>query len=378
MDAVDVFWLIGAVLLLGGLSRLARRRKRSGPEAVPVALPAELAQKAASVQPAPGFSIIPTRWDLPPELVGFQRTEAFELDPQALTELLSRMKRIPRPQQSLHRLMAPGFMEQADTDTLATLVLEEPRLAARVLAEVNSPFYGLRRPVASVEKAIGYLGADSVRSICLQCLMGDVLRPDDPALIPIFDRWWHASAIASHLCLKIGQRIGLPDTGSTTTLVVLSFLGHMVSLTLLPPEETRRNAALGFLERTRREQDSLGLCAGELGCLLMSEWQMPPQIVEEVRCIDRILTTPPKQLDEVRGLGSALAYYCARVGEKLASGEWAGLESAAPEHLKGAEFFHLQTHFLIRPQLGRLSQDLQVPDFAEGLTQMLQSLRGSA
>ncbi|MFM1908373.1 MAG: hypothetical protein RLZZ591_2050 [Pseudomonadota bacterium] len=335
--------------------------------------------------PAPDFTcnvvnaaaILPTRWDIPEELVVFRRTEAFELPFETHRALMDRIVRIPRPPVGLQKLLSPGFLEQASPDDLSELILAEPHLAAKVLATVNSPFHGLPKPVTSVVQGVTYLGLNTIRSICLQCLMSEALRPTDPRLKPVFERWSHASAIASQLCIRLGQRVGVPDPGSMATLVVLSFLGHMAALSLLPAETTIRNAALGFLERTRREQEELGLCAGELGCLMMNQWGMPPAIVEDVRIIDRILTTAPKQLDAERGLRPALSYYCARVGEKLASGEWKDLEPAIPETLQGPEFFHLQTHFMIRPRMTQLAVDFRDPAFVGEVAAMVRALRAA-
>jgi HD-like signal output (HDOD) protein len=334
------------------------------PEAEPLARPA-----------AP--AIIPARWDLPPELASFRRVEAFELQDDVHARLLARLSNIPRPPNGLHKLWSQAYLDNATADELTELILEEPAVAAKVLATVNSSLYGLARPVESVAQGIALLGVQSVRGICMQHMMSESLRPTDPALQPVFDRWWSASAIASQLGLKLGQRLGLQDPGAMVTKVVLSFLGHMVAMSLLPPQVTLTNASLGFLDRTRREQEALGLCAGELGCMLMAQWDMPAAIIEGVRAVDRILTTPPKQLDTQRGLRLALAYFSARVGEKLASGEWEDMEAAAPQLLQGVEFFHLQTHFMVHPRLKELAQDFQDPFFAAEMDGMLTAIRSA-
>ncbi len=351
------------------------RRKGQGapaPGAVDESTPASQPKFVAATAP-----LVPTRWEMPPELQTFRRVEGFELTVEAARDLTDRLVRIPRPSDSAQKLLSVEFLEQATAPVLAEHILAEPHVAAKVLAAVNSPFYGLQKPVASVQQAILLLGLDTVRGIAVQCLMSDALRPSDARLKPVFDRWWHASALAGQLCFKLAQRTGVPDPGSMVTLGVLSFVGHMAALSLLPPETTLENAKLGFLERTRREQEALGLCAGELGCLLMNEWHMPPTIVEDVRAIDRVLTLPPKQMDPQRGLRMSLSYYCARLAEKLASGEWSDLRSAAPEQLEGAEFFHLQTHFMIHPRMSQLAVDFRDPRFVDEVADMVRAVRAS-
>lgn len=369
-----LFLFSGGLLLAGTGWWIYRRAQRA-------VRPTEAGPPPAGASDAlqsPPLAVWPTRWSMPEELAAFQRVDAFELSVPALSELTRRLRQMPRPPKGLERMLSADFLERASADALSEVILAEPHVAAKVLAMVNSPFYGLPRPVSSVRQGVTVLGLDTVRGICLQHVLSESLRPEDPRLAAAFEHWWFASAIGSHLCLKLGQRVGVPDPGSMVTLVVLSFLGHMASLSLLPTQDALSLTSLDFLERTRLEQERLGLCAGELGCLLMTEWAMPPAIVEEVRQIDRILTTPTNQLDAEKGLRIALSYYCARVGEKLASGEWANLEPAIPEALTGADFFHLQTHFMVRPRMTQLAIDFRDPAFVDDIARMVREVRGGS
>lgn len=356
------------LLLLGGALWLWRK-PRDGRE--PGAPPKE--GRAAAPEPvlADAPPLVPTQWAMPEALAVFQRREEFELPTEARQALLARLRHIPKPPEAAHRLLSEAYVHWATAETLAADILSEPQLAAQVLAAVNAPFYGLAKPVSSVQQAITYLGLDTVRALCVRCLLSDALAPADPRLQPLFDQWWRASAMAGQLCLWLGQRTGVPDPGSMVTVAVLSFVGHLAALSLREPQDTLRDGALDFLQRTQHEQADLGLAAGELGCLLLSEWGMPASIVEEVRQIDRVLTTPPKQLDPQRGMRLALTYYCIRVAEKLASGTWQGLEPAVPEVLRGPEFFHVQTHFMIHPRLRTLAVDFRDPALVAQVARML-------
>lgn len=344
---------------------LGKWLKRAGGTAPPATNPPPTAATRGA-PPAPAFT--PKQWAMPPGLVGFQRTEAFELPLDALQALTQRLAHIPRPPPDSEQLLSESFLHHASADQLADAILKHPHLAARLLAMVNSPFYGLPRPVSDVPAAITYLGLDTVRAAAVQCLLADALRPADPRLAPLFDRWWRASSLAGQLCLRLGKQVGVSDPGGMVTLAVLSFVGHMAALALRDPQHTLRDSALDFLDRTRAEQADLGLCAGELGCLMMAEWHMPASIVEQVRAIDRILVMAPRQMTPEQGLRTALTYYCARVAERYASGQWSEPTEAVPGALDGAEFYHLQTHFMLQPRMAQLAADFQTPawqaDFA--------------
>jgi len=123
---------------------------------------------------------LPERWDLPPELAGFRRVEVFELSDADHDALLARLTHIPRPPNGLHKLLSPQFLEGATAAELSELILAEPAVAAKVLATVNSPFYGLPRPVTSVEQAVAVLGMDAVRGICLRHMVSESMRPATP------------------------------------------------------------------------------------------------------------------------------------------------------------------------------------------------------
>jgi len=123
------------------------------------------------------------------------------------------------------------------------------------------------------------------------------------------------------------------------TQVVLSFLGQQAPASLLPPARLRDLASQGFLERAKIEQAELGLCAGAIGELLMRAWALPPNVSDEVRDIDRVLTTPAQAFKAQRGARLALCYLSARLGERLASGElrdFAAFDLAAEQ---SPEFF---------------------------------------
>jgi HD-like signal output (HDOD) protein len=61
----------------------------------------------------------------------------------------------------------------AQTLDLADMVIAEPQIAAKVLAVVNSPFYGLRSPLGSVGQAVTFMGMNTVRSLCLQYMLDE-------------------------------------------------------------------------------------------------------------------------------------------------------------------------------------------------------------
>jgi HD-like signal output (HDOD) protein len=205
-------------------------------------------------------------------------------------------------------------------------------------------------------------------------MLDESFKSSDPEIKKIFDGLWNASAFASELCFKLAQLMQLPEPGALVTQVVLSFLGHVASHSLLPKELVVSMMAKGLLERSRVEQEQLGLCAAEIGSLLMQKWELPGSIIESVRDIDLVLVTPFDRARGERCMRMAFCYFCARMGEKLANGSVKDLAAFQLEQDQSAELFHLQS-YLQQPGIARLNEFLHMPELVSSINTMVQAMQ---
>ncbi len=306
---------------------------------------------------------------IPPELAGFERTEPKDLTDDQRSALLERLKHIPRPPRALQQLTSPAFLQKASSSEMAELVLSEPQVAAKVLATVNSPFYGLQKPVAHLGQGITFLGLNTVRSICMQYLLNQSFPTGSAALRPVFDHFWKASAISSELCARLSHKLGMPEGGVMVTQVVLSFLGPMAALTLLPEDRAATFKDVGLLDRSLLEQQVLGLSGSGLGQLLMTAWGLPESIVTQVSRVDRCLETPYTAVS-ADATATALSYWCARTGERLVQStlsDWSTFDWQADDALDTA----LVRAYLQNALGDRLTLALQEPAVAQSMTNLL-------
>lgn len=337
-------------------------------------LPAPLAPAAAAAAAAPATPV-----DLPPEALGSFGWLAAEGLPEAQRQaLVAAVRRIPRPPAALHQLLSPQFLDRAGSHALSELISGQAQIAAKVLATVNSPFYGLQRPVSGIGQAVTFLGLNTVRSICLQYLLDDSFKPANPALKQAYGEIWQASALASELCARLSAKLDLPDAGPLVAQVLLSFLGHLATALLLSQQSALPAgtplAGGALLGRCQRAQALLGLAPAEIGALLLQEWGLPATIVDEVRAIDRLLVTPAHSLPPASSQRLALAHVCARLGEHLAAGGQAtagSLAGLAAGQAMADGGFHLRGH-LQAPALARLPEHLQAADLVAALQALQQ------
>lgn len=372
---MESIWIgIAIGLLLAGALAFFFRKRETG------ATPAALIEPQAAelpVVPAPAGLATPPAQAMPTSLATFHRIPAGDLSADRREAIATVFRNIPRPPRLLDHLLSPDFVGQASSSELADLIAAEPLIAARVLATINSPLYGLRSPVNSIDQAVTLLGLTSVRSICLQYLLIASFKADSPERQQILDATWNASAIASELTNGLAQRLGFPEPGALVSAVVLSFLGRLATAATMPRGLLARIPSAGLLARTQAEQETLGLASSEIGRLLMADWGLPANVVEDAARIDTVLSTPCHTLEPVHASRLALCYLCARLGDRLASGEWDSLRSFDPQADPAPEFFHFKA-YLALPTLAPLTAHLHAPATEAALQKMLRALHDPA
>ena len=187
----------------------------------------------AGAKPAPANTALPAI--VPPALVAFRWLRIDDLESTRRESLLGAIKGIPRPPHSLQKLLSPAFVAHASSAELVELVMGEPLIAAKVLSSVNSPFYGLHKPVTGIGQAVTFLGMNTVRNICVQYMLAEAFKPRLATSQKAFDGIWRASAIASELAVRLSKALNLPEQGALSTQVVLGFVGHLAAASLMSP-----------------------------------------------------------------------------------------------------------------------------------------------
>lgn len=370
-----MMWIAG-VLALALAWWFLRRPAPSATATPPIGVqrsshPAPKASGAAQA-PIPTLreAIAPVLEPLPASLSEFQWLAAQDMDPTHRDTLLTAVRGIPKPPRSMQKLLSPDFVAKAGSAELSDLVMGEPLIAAKILSTVNSPIYGLHTPVTNIGQAVTFLGMNTVRSICLQYMLAEAFKPKLAEAQRSFDAIWKASAIASELCVRLGKALNLPDQGTLSTQVVLSFVGQLATASLIPMSGLEKWLARGRLERAGLEQELLGLNATEIGGLLMKSWELPEELVNDVSGVGRQLVTPFMSTDPKRASRFALGYLCARLGERLALGQLDSLDGYNPLQDGGVDTHHLRAS-LAHPALAKLEQALALPELHAAIDQML-------
>lgn len=205
--------------------------------------------------------------------LGFVLQEALQRAEASLRDMKSR-------RQLLMAMSRPGL----DARQLSNQVIADPALSAQILRTVNSPFYALPQPMASVFRAVLYLGHIEVRNIvwrtCLTRSLGTV-PPDTEHVLQ--DLWRHSFA-TSRIAYGVAKSVGLESPDAVATAALLHDVGKLISLIASPEDGRRIYGSLSFsrFEDLQQETEAWGVCHTRLGAEMARLWGLPEEVIDAI------------------------------------------------------------------------------------------------
>ena len=203
----------------------------------------------------------------------------------------------PRPA-ILDRISNEMLKEEPDFKRLAKIIGADVSLAASLIKTANSPFFGCRIRVRSINEALMVLGLD----VSSRAIAGIILRKVFPHSLHL-ERFWDASARIARLSGWLTQQIGnnklRPDDAYTYGL--FRDCGIPVLLMRFPDYDKILDRANGeeSLSFTAVEDSKLPTNHAKVGCLLAQSWWLPEETCLAIRhhhdaaIIETPAITPP-------------------------------------------------------------------------------------
>lgn len=166
---------------------------------------------------------------------------------------------------------------------IADIIGKDVGMTAKILQLVNSAFFGLRRRVDDLPRALSLLGVDTIKSLVLslhvfsQC---DQTMLNRYALHTLWDHSFATGACARLIARAEKQAQHVVD--AVVTAGMLHDCGKLVLVTNLPDVygETLRLAQNQHLPAWEAERIRFGATHAEVGAYLLGTWGLPTTIVE--------------------------------------------------------------------------------------------------
>jgi HD-like signal output (HDOD) protein len=190
------------------------------------------------------------------------------------------------------------------------VISQDPALTARLLRQVNSPYFGFTARIDTVSRAVGLLGTQQLHDLVLAASVAETFSGISSEVMDMHHFWRRsvycataARLLAAHCNIRESERLFLSG--------LLRDIGHLVMYQAIP--DVSQLALTQAREQDRPlfmvERDVIGFDYGMAGGALLQQWQLPQSLWEPVE----MHMTPERSTDYA--LDTALVYLAARLAE---------------------------------------------------------------
>lgn len=185
--------------------------------------------------------------------------------------------------QALQILDDPDYKVKA----LADVIGLDQTLSARILQWANSPFYGLRYKVSTIDKAILALGTVEVRDLLLTVSVSEMLNRKMPGYGMERSALWNHSIAVAAGAKWLARLFKYRRADQVFIAGLLHDIGKLVLDELLSYEKTWQEEWLQLQQQGASfidlERWLTGMDHAQLGGRIAEEWQLPAVLVEAIR-----------------------------------------------------------------------------------------------
>ncbi len=167
---------------------------------------------------------------------------------------------------------------------IGNVLCEDPALTLRLLKIVNSAFYGFPSRIETVSRAITIIGTLELTDLIVGSTVINTFASLPNNLVNM-EQFWRHSLYSGIVARLLAHRLGAPHTERCFVLGLLHDIGALV-LYRQRPEQSRQALELSArreLPLYQAEQEVFGFDHGEIGALLMQQWNLPDSFAEVAR-----------------------------------------------------------------------------------------------
>ena len=164
---------------------------------------------------------------------------------------------------------------------IAQAVQRDQALSGKVLKTVNSSFYGLSTPCGSIERAMAFLGLNTVKSLVLGFSLVDVTSMAGAERFDLMAHWRRAitgAVSARHVATM--TRAADPDEAFTAGL--FQDVGALACVVFLKGDYADAVGGVHHAKWEAIERDRFGFTHAEVGEGLSRKWKLPAPIVAAI------------------------------------------------------------------------------------------------
>lgn len=192
-------------------------------------------------------------------------------------------RNLPSLPQVLLQVIALDEQEEPDIRKLVTIISQDPAISAKALRLVNSAYFSLEGKFTSLERAILYLGADTVKNIAITASVHQVFNGMKRNGNFSMNHFWWDSFSCAIFARRIAQQTKYLNIEEAYVAGLLHNLGKLLLLANFPREfNATLCAPSNQADICDRERQQIGVTHCEAGAWLIKHWKLNSFLADAV------------------------------------------------------------------------------------------------
>jgi len=202
-----------------------------------------------------------------------------------LDEIIKKIGEFPPLPAVTTKLLKLLNEQDSSTNDIIKTVSLDALLTTKLLKLCNSPLYGFRREITSVNRAVVLLGRKTITNLVISiCCSKQYEGSQEGYVLDSGSLWKHSvsNAFASEL---LADKIGYQDTSLLFTASLLQDIGKILLDSYIKENISRLDIKINENNKAFHEieKEILGYHHGEIGAELLKHWNFPDIIIDSVR-----------------------------------------------------------------------------------------------
>lgn len=204
--------------------------------------------------------------------------------PVKLEHILKRVQALPALPTSAMRVIALTKNPETGIKELQTVIAQDPALAASILRQANSAYYGYARRISSLNEAIVVLGFQAIQGLAMASAVAPLMKTELPGYDIDQEGLWKHSMLTAMTAKRLCRRLRLPFGDVAFTAGLLHDIGKLVIAvyvqqvgSFILDQVTKSNLSYSELE-----EKVIGYDHASVGGFIVKRWNLPEELVESI------------------------------------------------------------------------------------------------
>lgn len=204
--------------------------------------------------------------------------------PIKLEHILKRIQALPPLPTSALRVIALTKNPATTVRELETVIAQDPALAAGMLRQANSSYYGYARRISSLQEAIVVLGFQATQGLAMVSAVAPFLKTQLPGYEIEQEGLWKHSMLTAVTAKRLCQNLQLPLGDVAFTAGLLHDIGKLI-ISIYVQEvgpyllKKVNEAKLSYVEV---EEKVIGYNHATVGGMLSKHWNLPDDLIAAI------------------------------------------------------------------------------------------------